>query len=58
VLDVSTPGWTGSDGGRAFRFEVSTNATYIDVWIAYAPARVMEFTAQPTLNPEPARTKP
>ncbi len=55
-LDASTPGWTGSDGGRAFRFQVSTNATYIDVWIAYTPSRVLEFIAQPTVNPGPART--
>jgi hypothetical protein len=27
---------------------VSTNATSLDLWLAYVPARTMEFTAQPT----------
>jgi len=54
-LDVSTPGWTGSDGGRLFRFRVSTNASFIDVWMAYTPARVLEFTAQPSANSGPVK---
>jgi hypothetical protein len=30
-----------------FTFNVSTNATSLDLWLAYVPARTMEFTAQP-----------
>jgi hypothetical protein len=30
-----------------FTFNISTNATSLDLWLAYAPARTMEFTAQP-----------
>jgi hypothetical protein len=55
-LDVTPPGWNGSEGGRAFQFQVATNATSIDVWMAYTPSRVLEFTAQPSVPPEPART--
>ena len=30
-----------------FTLNISTNATSLDLWLAYAPARTMEFTAQP-----------
>lgn len=30
-----------------FTLNVSTNAASLDLWLAYAPARTMEFTAQP-----------
>jgi hypothetical protein len=46
--DVTANGWSGSDDSRTFSFNVSTNATSLDVWIAYAPSRRLEFTAQPT----------
>jgi hypothetical protein len=46
------------DGAGVFRFQVSSNATSLHVWIACTPSRVLKFTARPTLNPEPAGTNP
>jgi hypothetical protein len=46
--DVTANSWSGSDDSRTFSFNVSTNATSLDVWIAYAPSRLLEFIAQPT----------
>jgi hypothetical protein len=57
-LDVTANDGLQADKWREFDLQVSSNATYIDVWIAYAPSRVLEFIAQPTLNPEPAGTNP
>ena len=42
--------WSGSDDDREFTFNVSTNAGSMDFWIAYAPSRILEFTAEPTLS--------
>jgi hypothetical protein len=56
-LDVTSNGWSGGDERREFSFQVATNATSIDVWIAYAPSRFMEFTAQPTLNTGPVKAQ-
>jgi hypothetical protein len=62
--DVTANSWSGSDDSRTFSFNVSTNATSLDVWIAYAPSRLLEFTAQPTKisknpnTPNPAPVQP
>ncbi len=55
--DVTANSWGGSDDQRDFTFQVSTNAVSMDFWIAYAPRRMIEFIAQPTLvtPPTPAR---
>lgn len=36
-----------NNGQILFTFNVSTNATSLDLWLAYVPARSMTFTAQP-----------
>jgi hypothetical protein len=48
--DVTANQWTesGFENNRQFHFNVSTNATSLDLWLAYVPGRTMEFTAQPT----------
>jgi hypothetical protein len=57
-LDVTANGWSGSDDKRQFGLQVSTNATSIDVWIAFVPSRIVEFTAQPNTNQPAAKPKP
>lgn len=47
-LDVTSSNqWWGFESNGWFVFKVSTNATSLDLWLAYVPARTMEFTAQP-----------
>jgi hypothetical protein len=57
-LDVTANGWSGSDNKRQFGLQVSTNATSIDVWIAFVPSRILEFTAQPTTNQPAPKPQP
>jgi hypothetical protein len=47
--DVTSNEWTesGFENNGQFNFSVSTNATSLDLWLAYVPARSMKFTAQP-----------
>lgn len=57
--EVTANSWSGSDDDRTFSFNVSTNATSLDVWIAYAPSRLLEFTAQPTkMSNKPDKRNP
>jgi hypothetical protein len=48
-LDVTSSQGVEYEDNNAllFTFNVSTNATSLDLWLAYVPARTMEFTAQP-----------
>ena len=48
-LDVTSSQGVEYEDNNAllFTFNVSTNATSPDLWLAYVPARTMEFTAQP-----------
>lgn len=48
-LDVTSSQGVEYEDNNAllFTFNVSTNATSLDLWLAYAPARTLEFTAQP-----------
>ena len=57
-LDVTSNSWGGSDDNRQFTLQVSTNATSLDVWIAFAPSRFLEFTAQPTTNQPAPKPQP
>jgi len=62
--DVISNQWFGFENNGEFHFDVSTNATSLDLWVAYVPARSMEFTAQPTRYdsrdrpPQGSRTSP
>jgi len=56
--DVSANSWSGSDESRTFILNVATNATTLDVWLAYAPSRMLEFTAQPAPAPPKAPKSP
>jgi hypothetical protein len=57
-LDVTSNAWSGSDDKRSFDLQVATNATHIDVAVAVAPSRRLQFLAQPTVAkpPSPAAT--
>jgi hypothetical protein len=46
--DVTSNQWFGVENNGQFIFNVSTNATSLDLWLAYVPGRTMEFTAQPS----------
>jgi hypothetical protein len=56
--DVTVNEWreSGFENNGQFHFNVSTNATSLDLWLAYVPARTMEFTAKP-IRHDP-RTRP
>jgi hypothetical protein len=62
--DVTSNQWFGVENNGQFIFNVSTNATSLDLWLAYVPARTMEFTAQPIAYdprdrpPQGSRTSP
>jgi hypothetical protein len=64
--DVTANQWSesGFENNGQFTFNVSTNATSLDLWLAYVPARSMKFTAQPIRHdprdpsPQGSRTSP
>ncbi len=55
-LDVTSNSWSGSDDKRSFDLRVATNATYVDVDVAIAPSRRLQFLAQPTVARPPSPT--
>lgn len=48
--DATANHWHGTDERRTFSFQVSTNATWVDLAAAYVPSRTMTFRAEPTLR--------
>ncbi|MFM7099871.1 MAG: hypothetical protein ACKO3N_01710 [Verrucomicrobiota bacterium] len=52
--DITANQWHGTDERRTFSFQVSTNATWVDLAITYVPGRPMTFRAEPTLRTNPA----
>lgn len=47
---LSRSGWSGSDDLRSFELALDPKATSIDLWLAYAPSRVLTFVAQPEVR--------
>jgi hypothetical protein len=56
-LEVTRHPWSVYEAAGVFRFQVSSNATSLHVWIACTPSRVMEFIAQPSVNPGPVKAQ-
>lgn len=51
-------GWSGSDDQRTFDLMVDRQATSVDLWLAYAPSRVLTFCAQPEVRTNVGGARP